>query len=548
MNHPVLDIIPASNRTAKNDRNGDSSDLEAGNFKHTDVDNATDETRTNNKLFLDMLELTSVVPKRNHPCLKKVLDDGRKVCVCNSTYCDNVPTVELTEPYQACIISSSLRRFGFLNKQFAKFAYRRRTNTIKNEILIKVNSQQIYQKIIGFGGTFSLAYTLGNVPIGSNLFSTAVYSYDEFVDDFNLRGFNLTEEDFELKIPYVKDALRLSNDKLKLFATPWSPPQWMLESNHDRQLRNDTKYYTAYAKYLLRKQKTLRFLEEYSKNNISFWGVTVQNRPESEEKRQHYMYYTPEIQREFVNNYLGPTLKNSTVGKNVAIIGFNDLLELLPKWIKGLFGDNFGKADDYIKGIGVHGYRFNGAHPEYKFISQAVEKYPEKFVLSTEGSNQLSKTSLGNWTNDELSLAHDIIQNLVHGMSGWTDSNLCLDLEGGPRLVEAAYDTPIIVNATCDCFYKQPIYYVIAHFSRYITPGSVRIHTLVRNASDDIQSVAFITPSKQKVLVVLNQANKQYRPKIDDMSIRGKSLKILLEPYSLTTVIWNDITKSRLKH
>lgn len=49
-------------------------------------------------------------------------------------------------------------------------------------------------------------------------------------------------------------------------------------------------------------------------------------------------------------------------------------------------------------------------------------------------------------------------------VGGWTDYNLCLDLQGGPSWVDNYLDAPIIVNATGDEFYKQPMYYFLGHF------------------------------------------------------------------------------------
>lgn len=56
------------------------------------------------------------------------------------------------------------------------------------------------------------------------------------------------------------------------------------------------------------------------------------------------------------------------------------------------------------------------------------------------------------------------IQDLNHYVTGWTDWNLVLDLEGGPNWVKNFVDSPIIVNKTSDVFYKQPTFYILTHF------------------------------------------------------------------------------------
>ena len=47
-------------------------------------------------------------------------------------------------------------------------------------------------------------------------------------------------------------------------------------------------------------------------------------------------------------------------------------------------------------------------------------------------------------------------------------------------------------------------YYIIAHASKFVPAGSVRIYS---NLSGNIQNVAFLTPTGQKVLIVENDGN-----------------------------------------
>lgn len=87
---------------------------------------------------------------------------------------------------------------------------------------------------------------------------------------------------------------------------------------------------------------------------------------------------------------------------------------------------------------------------------------------------------------------------------GWLDWNLALDLEGGPNWVENFVDSPIIVNSTSGEFYKQPTYYVLAHFSKYIPPGSIRIGINKSEASGNIHSAAFLRPDGAVTVVLYN--------------------------------------------
>ncbi|KAK8773049.1 hypothetical protein V5799_012418 [Amblyomma americanum] len=58
--------------------------------------------------------------------------------------------------------------------------------------------------------------------------------------------------------------------------------------------------------------------------------------------------------------------------------------------------------------------------------------------------------------------------DLNHWVTGWTDWNLALNTGGGPNWAQNFVDSPIIVNATAQEFYKQPMYYALGHFR--VTP------------------------------------------------------------------------------
>lgn len=89
-----------------------------------------------------------------------------------------------------------------------------------------------------------------------------------------------------------------------------------------------------------------------------------------------------------------------------------------------------------------------------------------------------------------------------HWTVGWIDWNLALDYQGGPSWMKNYLDAPIIVNPDKDEFYKQPMYYALKHFSRFVRRGSVRISI---TDTDAIKSTAFLTPSKEIVVVLYNR-------------------------------------------
>lgn len=81
---------------------------------------------------------------------------------------------------------------------------------------------------------------------------------------------------------------------------------------------------------------------------------------------------------------------------------------------------------------------------------------------------------------------------------------MALNATGGPNYINNFVDSSIIVNATAAEFYKQPMHYHIGHFSKFVPPGSVRVHsegTHIKN----VRYVAFQRPDSGTVVVFLNR-------------------------------------------
>lgn len=85
---------------------------------------------------------------------------------------------------------------------------------------------------------------------------------------------------------------------------------------------------------------------------------------------------------------------------------------------------------------------------------------------------------------------------------------MALDLEGGPCWVKNPVDAAIIVNSKKKEFYKQPMYYSILHFSKFVPRGSKRIGTkttwLFKILFRNIHFIAFRRPDKGVSLIILN--------------------------------------------
>ncbi|CAG5135396.1 unnamed protein product, partial [Candidula unifasciata] len=490
------------------------------------------------------------------PCAAVTVSDGHVICVCNSTYCDTVPSADRLPKGQFVVITSTKdgQRFNTKVSQAS-------SNTTTDAIYY-VNRTVERQTIIGFGGAFTdaaginiaqlpvdvqdrlinsyyskdgIEYTVGRVPMASCDFSTREYSYDDAPGDFNLTKFSLAAEDNQFKIPFIEKALKVSPNPIKLFASPWSAPAWMKDSGKmtggSLLGQPGGQYYKTWANYFV------RFLKEYAKRNITFWGLTAQNEPLDGLQTNfsfQAMGFTPSQQRDFIKMDLGPALNESGFG-NIKLMILDDQRLIVTLWAKSVLSDP--EASKYVSGIAIHWY-IDSFIPA-SLLEEAHNSFPDKFLFGTEACEGSmpweQKVDLGAWER-AASYAHDIIVDLNSWVTGWTDWNLALDLQGGPNWVSNFVDSPIIVNASNKEFYKQPMYYALGHFSKYLVPGSIWIGTQAQKDNSLIELTAFLRPDKSIAVVIHNLGFDAVDLALDD-GLTGYK-QVTSPGNSIQTVIW----------
>ncbi|CAJ0577401.1 unnamed protein product, partial [Mesorhabditis spiculigera] len=371
---------------------------------------------------------------------------------------------------------------------------------------INIDTTRKFQKMLGFGGAITdavginlkklsqatsdqlmnqyygpkgIGYRFTRTVVASADFSTGPYSYNDVVDDFDMVNFNLTKEDYLYKIPYIKQAVSLSkqsNVDLKLFCTAWAPPGWMKTSGKmegGAPMKGDTTgpYYKAYATYYK------RFFEEYAKEGIKFWGMTPTNEPREGQNADYkfqVVNFTSDQECDFVKYHLGPMLRANDATKDLTLLIGDENRYAFPDFADKCLGDPV--TAPYVGGFAWHWYADEGISPEV--IDQTMQKYPGYISLYTEAcagwhDYELSPV-MGDWNRAD-QYAQNIIEDISHGIQGWVDWNIVLDPQGGPNWVKNFVDSPIIANYTVDEFIKQPMFYVLAHFSNFVLPDYTRV-------------------------------------------------------------------------
>ncbi|CAK9804383.1 Lysosomal acid glucosylceramidase [Anthophora plagiata] len=493
-----------------------------------------------------------VVKGKANECVARTVGTDAIVCVCNATYCDSTPETEVPENGNLYWYVSSK---GGLRMSLSTL---QATNSCRNSnsTVLDIDTSKRYQTIFGYGaaftdsagmniGTLSQAtqdqlmrayfdpvmgsgYLLGRIPIGGTDFSTRPYTYDDVPNDVSLQNFSLAPEDYNYKIPYIKKALQL-NPNVKFVSCAWSAPPWMKTNdkiNGFGFLRTD--FYQLYVNYLL------KFLDAYANQGIQIWGISTGNEPLDAlvpQGRINTMGWTPGTMGDWIANNLGPSLEKSVHNKTL-ILAMDDQRILLPWFIEQLYQNK--AAEKYTSGTAVHWY--SDFLVPATVLNSTHNAFPNKFILLTEASIgsglEFPKVSLGSWNRGQRYML-SIIEYMNNWSIGWLDWNLALNSQGGPNWINNFVDSPIIVNPERDEFYKQPMYYALKHFSRFVNRGSVRVSI---TDSNHVKSTAFVTPNKEVVVVLYNNRNEPTNVTLKDSNKEPVCLELPAD--SMNTIIY----------
>ncbi|XP_045157002.2 lysosomal acid glucosylceramidase-like [Mercenaria mercenaria] len=500
------------------------------------------------------------------PCFSRQFDQDSVVCVCNSTYCDyaGIEGGGLLYTYFNAFVTTKdgLR----LDRQLGSF-----DDQIQPNKHVFHLGNDTRQTILGFGGAFTdaatmtmntlspqaranlinsyygqngIEYTMGRIPMASCDFSKRIYSYDDVEGDLELKEFALTEEDLLYKIPAIKDAMKVSKRNVTLFGSPWSSPYWM-KTNNNMTGKGTIKdgpggqYYKSWAKYFV------KFLQAYKQQGLNMWGLTAQNEP-SDGNIDAFPFqclgFDAESQRNFIANDLGPALEQNGFG-GVKLMILDDERKFLPSWADVVLKDHF--AAKYVSGIAVHWYDDMVVPPSA--LDDTYKQFGnDYFILNTEACvqdlvNKSNTVLLGNWQRGERYFM-DILQDIEHGVSGWVDWNMALDMQGGPNWQNNLADSPVIVNAQTDEFYKQPMFYAMGHFSKFARPGSKVISHSTNVTADSSLKAIFFTREDDSIAANFVNTNdtESFDITITDYRVPGY-LNYEIPPKTFVTFIWYRI-------
>ena len=422
---------------------------------------------------------------------------------------------------------------------------------VETQTCVFVDPNKTFQKFLGIGGAITdasaevfaklskekqqellnayynkdkgIGYSIIRTTIHSSDFSSGSYTYIA-EGDKELKTFNI-EHDRKFKIPLIKKATETAGGKLTLFASPWSPPAFMKDTKD--MLKGGKllpEFYQSWANYYV------KFINSYQKEGIPVWGITVQNEPMAKQTWESCIY-TAEEERDFLKNYLGPTLSKAGLGdKKITIWDHNR--DLMTQRASTILDDP--EANKYVWGIGFHWYEsWSGGEQMYGNVGIVNELYPNKNLLFTEGCNEkfdANKYQL--WTNGER-YGKSMINDFNNGTVGWTDWNILLDENGGPNHVGNFCFAPIHADTKTGELIYTPSYYFIGHFSKFIGKDAKRISTVTSRSQ--LISTSFLNQDGKVITVVMNQSNKKVAY---NLCVGTNSTEISILPHAIQTLIF----------
>jgi len=434
---------------------------------------------------------------------------------------------------------------------------------------IIIDEKQQYQEIDGFGyaitgGTAELLMKMSpaarrkiltevfalndnnigvsylRLSIGSSDLNSFTFSYNDLKEnetDFELKKFSLSQ-DLKDVVPVIKEILAINPD-IKILGSPWSAPVWMKTNNNIRGGSLKKECYDVYARYFV------KYLQAMKEQGIKIDAVTVQNEPLNTNNTPSMRWFWNE-EADFIKYNLGPALNKA--GLKTKIILFDHNLDRIDYPLAILNDPDVSK---YVDGSGFHHYGGEIAAMADLHIAR-----PDKNLYFTE------QMVVERPDEKTINIAAQVKRLIIGTTRSWSRNVILWNLAADPK------NDPHTDNGGCsmcqgaltldgDNVSRNLAYYNIAHASKFVRPGSVRIGSTntgdkavyltqdeetqgIRRAaiienSPVLPNVAFRTPDGKIVLIVVNDT---YAVSSFRIQYAGMSASVKLSPGAAGTYVW----------
>jgi glucosylceramidase len=410
-----------------------------------------------------------------------------------------------------------------------------------NPIII-IDTTKTYQSMEGFGytltgGSASLIYSMSDnerqklihelfsadsacinisylrISIGASSMSSSVYTYDDMPageTDLDLNNFSIDAEKTYM-IPLLKEIL-LVNPQIKILASPWSAPLWMKTKQSFINGNLNTAYYDVYARYFV------KYIQAMQNEGINIDAITPQNEPLNPHDIPSMVMISTE-QKDFIKAHLGPAFKETQLNTKIILYDYNCDAYQYPL---DVLSDN--AVLEFVDGTAFH---LNDGY--IAALTKVHDAFPDKNIYFTERGT----SSPSNFSTD----LRWHIKNLIIGAPrNWSRNvlewNLAADENFEPHLDGGCATCLGALTIDGDNISRNISYYIIAHASKFVLPGTMRVDS---NIPNDLQNVAYQRDDGKKVLIVLNDSNVD---QTFGIKFKNKIATTSLTAGSVATYVW----------
>lgn len=428
----------------------------------------------------------------------------------------------------------------FLQKQTGILTFGSTYNVYAN---IEVDATQTYQTIDGFGFTLTggsaqsinklnsqkrkellqelfgkndnaIAISYLRISIGASDLNATPFTYNDLPagqTDVSLDQFSLNP-DINDVIPMLKEILAI-NPQIKILATPWSPPTWMKDNNNFIGGSLKPEYYGVYANYFV------KYIQKMKQEGISITAITPQNEP-LHPGNNPSMFMSAQQQAVFIKNHLGPAFVSANLPTKIIIYDHNCDR---PDYPLSILNDV--AANPFVDGSAFHLYA-----GDINVLSTIHNAFPNKNLYFTEQYTGSSGTFDGD-------LKWHMKNVIIGSMRNWSkvalEWNLANDANFGPHTPGGCTTCKggLTIKGT-DSFERNVGYYIIAHASKFVPAGSIRIGS---TQTANLNTVSFKTPAGKTVLIIENDGSTN---ELFNIKSNGKWVTTSLEAGAVATFIW----------
>ena len=333
-------------------------------------------------------------------------------------------------------------------------------------------------------GPADIGISMLRLTVGASDLNEKVFTYDDLPEgriDPDLRRFDLGPDRQDV-LPVLREILAIRPD-LTLMASPWTAPSWMKSNQDSRGGSLLPAWHPVYARYLVRYLRTMR------EEGVLVGLLTVQNEPLNPDNNPS-MFMSAEDQRAFIRDHLGPAIRSSGLATRIVCYDHN---ADRPDYPLSILADPVAKR--YVHGTAFHLY--GGRIGD---IRQVLDAHPDRALYFTEqwiGAPGDFAGDLG-WH-----VAEVLVGSIRNGCRAVLEWNLAADPRQRPHTDRGGCERCLgALTVDGDNVDPNTSCYIIAHASRFVPPGSFHVHS---TASESLPNVAFVTPARDLVLIVLNR-------------------------------------------